>query len=99
MRHPLEMDSTHVEQFLTFLAVERKVSPATQGLALNAIAFLYNKYLEKQMGSVRGFRPASKQRKLPVVLTRADISGLLAQLSGPHKLMASLLYGSGLRRD
>lgn len=98
MRHPAEMDAVHIEQFLTFLAVDRKVATATQGLALNAIAFLYNRFLEKPMGNVSGFRPATRQRKLPVVLSRAEVSILLSQLSGVHKLMASLLYGSGLRR-
>jgi integron integrase len=98
MRHPSEMDAAHIEEFLTFLAVDRKVAMATQGLALNAIAFLYNRFLEKPMGNVRGFRPATRQRKLPVVLTRAEMSALLSKLDGVHKLMASLLYGSGLRR-
>ncbi len=98
MRHPIEMGDTEVEQFLTFLAVDRKVATATQGLALNAIAFLYNKFLEKPMGNVRGYRPASRQRKLPVVLSRAEVSALLSQLEGTHLLLASLLYGSGLRR-
>jgi len=97
-RHPLEMGESEIEQFLTFLAVDRNVAMATQGLALNAIAFLYNKFLNKPMGNVRGYRPASRQRKLPVVLSRAEVSALLSRLQGPHLLMVSLLYGSGLRR-
>jgi len=98
MRHPAEMGAIHVEQFLSFLAVERKVATATQGLALNAIAFLYNRFLEQPMGNVSGFRPAARQRKLPVVLTRAEVAALLNKLDGAYKLMVSLLYGSGLRR-
>ena len=98
MRHPTEMDATHIEQFLTFLAVDRKVATATQGLALNAIAFLFKRFLEKPMGNVNGFRQASRQRKLPVVLTRAEVAALLNQLTGVHKLIVSILYGSGLRR-
>lgn len=97
-RHPMEMHNVEIEQFLTFLSADRKVAKATQGLALNALAFLYNKFLDKPMGNVRGFRPATRQRKLPVVLSRAEVAALLQQLQGVHLLMASLLYGSGLRR-
>ena len=98
MQHPLNMGDSEIEQFLTFLAVDRKVAAATQSLALNAIAFLYNKFLDKPMGNVRGFRPATRQRRLPVVLSRGEISALLCRLHGSHLLMVSLLYGSGLRR-
>jgi hypothetical protein len=55
-RHPREMGGREVERFLTFLAVERKVSAATQKLALNAIAFLFNRFLDKPLGDVREFR-------------------------------------------
>jgi len=98
MRHPTEMDADHIEQFLTFLAVDRKVAVATQGLTLNAIAFLFNRFLEKPMGNASGFRQAVRQRKLPVVLTRAEVAALLNQPTGVHKLIVSILYGSGLRR-
>lgn len=98
MRHPLELGETEIEQFLTHLAADRKVAAATQALALNAIAFLFNRFLDKPMGNVRGYRPATRQRKLPVVLSRSEVSALLSRLDGAHRLMASLLYGSGLRR-
>jgi len=97
-RHPSEMSGTEVEAFLTHLAVERKVAAATQGIALNSLAFLYNKYFEKPMGNLSGFRRASRQRKLPVILSRVEMSKLLEQLSGTALLVASMLYGSGLRR-
>lgn len=97
-RHPAEMDAVHIEHFLTFLAADRKVAKATQGVALNAIAFLYNRFLDKPMGNVSGYRPATRQRKLPVVLTRTEVASLLDHIEGTHKLMVSLLYGSGLRR-
>jgi integron integrase len=87
-----------VEQFLTFLAVERNVSAATQKLALNALAFLYNRFLETPLGDVRSFRRSKVPAKLPVVLSRADVAKLLAQLNGVPLMIASLLYGSGLRR-
>ncbi|OGT73564.1 MAG: integrase [Gammaproteobacteria bacterium RIFCSPLOWO2_02_FULL_57_10] len=97
-RHPTDMGGAEVEQFLNFLAVDRKVSAATQGLALNALAFLYNRFLEKPMGNVGNFRRSSIQAKLPVVLTRSEVHRLLGELSGTPLLIASLLYGSGLRR-
>jgi integron integrase len=97
-RHPSELGDMEIEQFLTFLAVERKVAAATQGLALNALAFLYNRFLEKPMGNVGNFRRSSIQAKLPVVLTRLEVHRLLKALTGTQLLIASLLYGSGLRR-
>lgn len=97
-RHPLELGGEEVVQFLTFLAVQRHVAAATQATALNAIAFLYNKYLGRPLGELAQFKKASRQRKLPVVLTQAEVRAVLGQLAGSHLLMASLLYGSGLRR-
>ena len=97
-RHPSEMSGGEVEQFLTYLAVEREVAAATQSIALNSLAFLYNRFLDKPLGDLSCFRRARKQRKIPVVLSRLDVNKLLAQLTGPSLLVASLLYGSGLRR-
>jgi integron integrase len=98
MRHPSDMHDDEVEQFLTYLAVERTVAIATQKIALNALAFLYNKFLEKPLGDVSQFRRARKQPKLPTVLTQGEISRLFNHLDGIQLLIASLLYGSGLRR-
>ncbi len=84
--------------FLGFLASERKVSVSTQKIALNALAFLYNKYPGKPLGEIDTFNKASRPRKLPVVLTRIEVHGLLARLSGSHWLLASMIYASGLRR-
>lgn len=97
-RHPSGLGDREVEQFLTFLTVERNVSAATQKLALNALAFLYNRFLETPLGDVRSFRRSKEPAKLPVVLSRADVAKLLAQLNGVPLMIASLLYGSGLRR-
>ena len=97
-RHPETLGAVEVERFLTWLAVERNVSPATQSLALNAIVFLKKVYLSQPFDLPEGFTRASRQRKLPVVLTRQEISRLLAKLDGVYLLMAGLLYGSGLRR-
>jgi len=97
-RHPQEMGGLEIERFLSFLAVERRVSMATQKLALNALAFLYNRFLNQPLGDVSGFRRSKISPKLPVVLTRAETSAFLAQLQGVPLMIASLLYGSGLRR-
>ena len=97
-RHPEQMGDREVEQFLTFLSVERRVSVATQRLALNALAFLYNRFLDRPLGDVRGILRARVPPKLPVVLTRDEVARVLAQLQGMPLTIASLIYGSGLRR-
>jgi len=97
-RHPSEMGVREVERFLTFLSIERHVSAATQRLALNALAFLYNRFLNQPLGDVRDFKRSRVPVKLPEVLSRTEVSRLLAQLDGVPLMISSLLYGSGLRR-
>jgi len=97
-QHPADMHDAHVEQFLTFLATRRRVAIATQKIALNALAFLYNKFLHKPLGDVSAFRRVRKQAKLPTVLTRKEVKSLFERLHKHYILVASLLYGSGLRR-
>ncbi len=97
MRHPEEMREREINQFMSYLAVKRKVSPATQKQALSALIFLYKKVLDMELGWVRGFIRAKQAIRLPVVLTREEVAAVLAHLSGLHWLMASLLYGSGMR--
>lgn len=97
-QHPKNLGDAHIEQFLTYLAVERNVSAGTQAMALNAIVFVKTKFLNQQVGDLSAFSKASRQRKLPTVLTPGEVSALLAELSGSVKLMACILYGSGLRR-
>jgi integron integrase len=97
-RHPSELGAAEVESFLTYLAVKRHVSAATQGIALNALAFLYNKFLEQPIENADEFRRSKRQAKLPVVLTEQEIKSLFKVLEPPFRLMAGLLYGSGLRR-
>ena len=96
--HPDQMGNPEVEQFLTFFSVDRGVSAATQKLALNALAFLYNRFLNKPLRDVGDFRRSRISAKLPVVLSRVEVSRLLSQLNGVPLLIASVLYGSGLRR-
>lgn len=97
-RHPKELGDAEVISYLTYLAVEKKVSKSTQALALNALSFLYKKYLGQPLGDVSDFRPARRQAKLPVVLTVAEMSALLQHVPVKYHLMISLLYGSGLRQ-
>jgi len=91
--HPEQLKSEAVEQFLTFLAIKRHVSATTQSITLNALVFLYAQFLERPLGDIGPFRRASRQQKLPVVLTREEIARLLSNLESTPRLMASILYG------
>ncbi|MGR8949563.1 MAG: integron integrase [Gammaproteobacteria bacterium] len=95
-KHPLELDVTHVESFLTHLAVNRNVSPATQNIVLNALLFLYKKVLETDIGLINATR-SRETRRLPVVLNRDEVATLLSHMQGKYLLLAELLYGAGLR--
>lgn len=97
-RHPEEMGDIEVEQFLTYLAVEREVAAATQSIALNAIAFLYNRFLDQPLSGIENYRRAKKRQRLPVVHNRGEVGQLLKQGSESSRLPIFLLYGSGLRR-
>ncbi len=97
-RHPKDMGATEIEAFLTHLAVNRSVATSTQSVALNSLVFLYDKFLEQPVGELGEFRRASRQAKLPVVLTREEVERLFTELNPKYRLMAGLLYGSGLRR-
>ena len=96
-KHPRELGAPDVEEFLTHLAVRRKVSAATQSQALQALLFLYRHVLGIELPWLDGITRASQPRRLPVVLSRAEVRALLAQLQGTPWLVASILYGSGLR--
>ena len=96
-RHPQEMGEREVAAFLTYLAVERHVSAATQNQALNALVFLYRAVLDRPLGDIQGAVRAKRPQRIPVVLTRQEVQALLRQLQGAQWLVAGLLYGSGLR--
>lgn len=95
-RHPSTMGGNEVKAFLTWLAVERNVAVNTQKVALNALVFLYQKVLNHELGEL-GFSLAKRQRRLPSVLTPAEVALILQQLHGRDRLIIQLLYGSGLR--
>lgn len=95
-RHPRDMGSAEVEAFLTHLAVHGQVAASTQNQALAALLYLYRQVLRQPLEDVSPLR-AHKPRRLPAVLTKAEVLAVLEQLTGTHQLMARLLYGSGLR--
>ena len=96
-RHPRELGAPAVEQFLTHLAVVRKVSAATQNQALQALLFLYRDVLQIKLPWLNNVTRAAQPKRLPVVLSRAEVRALLSQLQGTPWLVTNLLYGSGLR--
>lgn len=96
-RHPQTMGAAEVQAFLTDLAVTRHVAASTQNQALSALLFLYKEVLHQGIPWLEDVIRAKKPKKLPVVLTRDEVKRLLHHLEEPAWLMASLLYGSGLR--
>lgn len=96
-RHPAEMGKAEVSSFLSHLAVEAKVSASTQNQALSALLFLYGEVLNQELGWLDEIVRAKRPARLPVVLGREEVRALLRSLCGVEALMASLLYGGGLR--
>ncbi|HEU4578697.1 MAG TPA: integron integrase [Polyangiaceae bacterium] len=97
LRHPRSMGAAEVSAFLSDLAGQGAVSAATQNQALAALIFLYAHVLDQPLGSVGEIVRAKRPARLPVVMTRAEVDCVLVELDGVWKMMASLLYGSGLR--
>ena len=96
-RHPAEMGEAEISAFLSDLATRRRVSASTQNQALSALLFLYRSVLNKDLQWVNGIVHAKRPVRLPVVLTRAEVHAILDQMHGTPRLMASLMYGAGLR--
>jgi integron integrase len=96
-RHPREMGVEQIRAYLSHLAVNKNVAASTQNVARNALLFLYKEVLQIALPFIDGIEPAKRPERLPVVFTREEVQAILANLSGVHHLMASLLYGSGLR--
>jgi integron integrase len=98
MRHPKEMGKPEVESFLTALAVERNVAASTQGQALAALLFLYKEVLNIELPWLDEVTRAKRPAKLPTVLTREEVRGLIQQVDDPlSNLIVQLLYGTGMR--
>lgn len=96
-RSPETLEATDITRYLEYLAVKRNVAASTQNQALNALSFFYKNILDKPLGELDNFSRAKKPKRLPTVLTKAEVSQLLKNLTGTHSLMASLLYGTGMR--
>jgi integron integrase len=96
-RHPREMGRQEVQQFLSHLAVEGHVAASTQSQALSAIMFLYQQVLKQDIGWLDEVVRAKQPHRVPVVLTQDEVAAVLRHLSGTTLIMATLLYGSGLR--
>jgi integron integrase len=96
-RHPEEMAEVEVTEFLTSLARDSNVAASTQNQALSALLFLYKEVLRTEIAWLDSVERAKKPAKLPVVLTKDEVHRLFQHLRGTHRLMATLLYGSGLR--
>ena len=97
--HPTQMGAGEISQFLTWLAVERRVSASTQNQALSALLFLYKDVLTLEIGVVPPVVRARTPGRLPVVLSREEIGALLKRLTGTMRLVVMLLYGSGVRLE
>ena len=97
MRHPSELGAPDVTRFPTTLVEESRVSASTQGQALSALLFLYRQVLGCELESLGSFVRAAQPVRLPVVLTREEVRILLDALQGSSCLVATLMYGSGLR--
>ncbi|MCV2403159.1 integron integrase [Marinomonas sp. C2222] len=96
LQHPTLMGAAEVRDFLSFLAIEKHVAINTQKSALNALAFLYNKILDRPLGDL-GFQHAKQGRRLPIVLSPDEVQKILSSLNVRDHLIFSLLYSSGLR--
>lgn len=96
MNHPKDMGAIEVDAFLSYLAVERHVSPATQRTALNALVFMYKQFLNIELGELQ-FSYAKSKKRIPVVLSHEEALLLINNMSGIYQLMSKIMYGCGLR--
>ena len=96
-RHPAKMDEKEIEAFLTHLVIVDNVSASTQNQALNAILFMYKELFDRKIPKLKGFKRSSKKIIIPTVLSKDEITEFFNNISGNYKVMAGLMYGSGLR--
>ena len=97
MTHQRNMGAQQVEDFLTMLATKRKVSAATHNHTLRALLFLYREVLEIDLPWLTEINRPTRTRRIPTVLTKEEVAGLLAVMDGETALLARLLYGTGMR--
>ncbi len=96
-KDPSQLGLEQIRDFLTHLAVSQHVSPSTQNQALCALLFLYKDVLHIEIPRIDGIERPRIKKKFPVVFTKQEIKSVLSNMSGTYRLIASLLYGSGLR--
>ena len=96
-RRPKDMGEKEISRFISYLATDKKVASSTQNQALNAIVFLYKQVLGVELGEFGRMERAKKPERLPTVMTKSEVAQVLTGLSGVYRLMAKILYGSGLR--
>lgn len=96
LQHPEDLNDKDIESFLSYLSIERHVAPATQRTALNALVFLYQRFLSRPLLNLE-FNYAKHSRRIPVVFSHQEALRVIEQLMGQYVLMAELMYGSGLR--
>lgn len=96
-RHPRDMGVDEIRQYPSHMATDGQVAASTQNVALSALLFLYKEVLQIELPLVEGVERAKRPQRVPVVLTSDEVKRVLAHLTGTHHLMASLLYGAGLR--
>jgi site-specific recombinase XerD len=97
VKHPAEMAEPEIDAFLIHLAVKEKVSASTQNQALAALLFLYRYVIGIDVGDLGEVVRAKKPKRLPIVMSREEVKDVLGHLSADKWLMASLMYGAGLR--
>jgi integron integrase len=96
-RHPMEMGEAEINAYVTSLAVDGRVSASTQTQALSALLFLYRHVLQKELPSLDSIIRAKRPGRLPTVLTRPEVRAILGRMHGTPKLVATILYGTGIR--
>ena len=96
-RHPKDMGGKEIREYLNYLAITRKVSASTQNQALCSIIFLYKELLKIEIGEIESIVWAKRPKRLPVVFSKNEMKAILNEMSGIYKIMATLLYGAGLR--
>ncbi|MEZ0472969.1 integron integrase [Luteimonas salinilitoris] len=96
-RHPREVGTPGIAPFVNYLATQRQVAASTQSQARNAVLFLYRDVLELDIGRLQGLRRVQRISRLPVVLTIDEVRHILAAMDGTPRLIAEMLYGTGLR--
>ncbi len=96
-RSAADMGEAEIGRFLSSLACGERISASTQNQALNALLFLYRQVLGREVGSLDGVVRAKRPSRLPVVLAQDEVRNILGVMSGAPRIMATLLYGAGLR--